>query len=241
MTQQNLPRANHEKSLSTSPVEKKKVLKITEVWIALFIKEIVPDNPFYANHRTSQHPGGIFCIKKNSTNKPSFSLFSTLVQRSWIAQWKLQNSGASWGTLRYFRRGIRCLDYLLLHLNEWPKREISGSESPLAEMESKRPQTGSLNFSLNEPGAKLAHGSSNCPKVFQNVSTTHQPVPRGTGPCVLWGKTSIHGKNHSTTTPMEIKLNGFTIMFSLLMEMQLFPSTPSLTHLSLQCSILSSL
>lgn len=74
---------------------------------------------------------------------------------------------------------------------------------------SKRPQTGSLNFIWNEPGAKLAHGSSKCPKVFQNLSVSNT---RGTGPCVLWEKTPRHGKNHPTATPMEIKLYGSTII-----------------------------
>lgn len=244
VTQKTLPRANHEKSLSALLVgKKKKVLAITEAWIILFMKEIVPDIPFCANHRTSQHSGGIFCTEKNPTNKPSCSLFSTLFQRSWIGFYITMEVIKQWCFLRYFKVFKKGNKMFRLFTPSFKWMAQKGKEKSLVLGHhwlkwSKRPQTDSLNFHLNEPGEKLAHGSSNCPKVLQSLSVNNT---RGTGPCVLWGKTSTHSKNHPTATPVELKLNGCTIVFSWLTEMQLFLSTPSITHLSLQCSVLSSL
>lgn len=76
-------------------------LKTTGVLIALIMKEIASDNPFYANHKTSQHPGGISSIKKAFfllllKSSDALPLFREAEFAS-ISQWRLEDSVASQG------------------------------------------------------------------------------------------------------------------------------------------------
>lgn len=133
-------------------------------------------------------------INQQPTN-PSFSLFSTLVQRSWIGFYitmEVRKQGCFLKPFKVFKGNnmFRWFTPLFKQMAQKGKEKTLTLNHHWLKW-SKRPQTGSLNFGLNEPGAKLAPGSSNSPKVFQNLSVNNT---RGTGPCVLWGKTSTHAK-----------------------------------------------